>query len=78
MLTKMNNRAIENWFSWVCGIFGGGVTITITPTAFEASVKIALFIIASIAGGYLGMFGKYLFNWTIRKIFKTKNDERID
>lgn len=78
MLPKMNNRAIENWFSWVCGIFGGGVTITITPTAFETSIKVALFIGASIAGGYLGMFGKHLFNLTIKKLFKTPDNEKFD
>lgn len=74
----MNKKLFEDWISAICGVFGGGVTITATPTVFETFPKIVLFILASIAGGYLGMMGKYLFQWTMKKIFKSYKHESND
>ena len=74
----MNKKLFEDWVSAICGVFSGGVTITVTPTAFETSVKITLFVMGSIAGGYLGMLGKHLFQWTMKKLFKSYKNESND
>lgn len=67
MLNRMNHKLLENWISYVCGVFGFGISWTSINWA-DAGPKIFIAAVsAGIAGG-MGYIGKLVTVWSLRKM----------
>ncbi len=62
-------KTIDDWLGTVFGIAGGGVAI-VQSHSLETAIRITMFILSSIAAGFLGVAGKYLFLFVRKKIIK--------
>lgn len=66
MLTRMNHKIIENWLSYICGVFGFGITWTSIDWA-DALPKMAVAALSAGVAGGMGYIGKLLTVWSLRK-----------
>lgn len=67
MLTRMNHKIIENWISYVCGVFGFGISWTSIDWANAAPKIFVAAVSAGVAGG-MGYIGKLVAVWSLRKM----------
>lgn len=67
MLQRMNHKIIENWISYICGVFGFGISWTNTAWA-DAFPKIAVAAVSAGVAGGMGYIGKLVAVWGLRKL----------
>lgn len=67
MLTKMNHKFFENWLSYICGVFGGGVC-WININWVDAAPKILIAAISAGVAGGMGYVGQLVTKWSLRKL----------
>lgn len=72
---KMNDL-LEKYIAGICGFFGGMImfikTAWIDPTYWVSLAKAGL---TALVCGFMGVAGKYLYSWIVKKYFRNKKNK---
>lgn len=63
----MNHKFFENWFSYICGVFGGGVC-WINVNWVDAVPKILIAAASAALAGGMGYIGQLVTKWGLKRI----------